>query len=82
MEGNGERGHGVTRREGIGRGWMWIAKTTAEPCLFSCARPRRGKGMPISKAPGTFGNLFVKFDVAFPRTLQPEQKEAIRSVLG
>jgi DnaJ-class molecular chaperone len=41
----------------------------------------RGKGMPISKHPGTFGNLLVKFDIVFPRQLTDAQKEAICKVL-
>ncbi len=42
----------------------------------------RGKGMPVAKTPGSFGNLVFKFEVAFPRTLSSEQKEKIREVLG
>jgi hypothetical protein len=41
----------------------------------------RGEGMPISKQPGSRGNLIVKFDVAFPRQLNSSQKEQIRSLL-
>uniref|UniRef100_A0A383WPC8 Chaperone DnaJ C-terminal domain-containing protein n=1 Tax=Tetradesmus obliquus TaxID=3088 RepID=A0A383WPC8_TETOB len=41
----------------------------------------RGEGMPISKQPGSRGNLVIKFDVAFPRQLNSSQKEQIRSVL-
>ncbi|KAF6261965.1 hypothetical protein COO60DRAFT_1293650 [Scenedesmus sp. NREL 46B-D3] len=41
----------------------------------------RGEGMPISKQPGSKGNLVIKFDVAFPRQLNGSQKEQIRSLL-
>lgn len=41
----------------------------------------KGKGMPITKAPGTFGNLIIKFEVAYPRSLKPEQKDIIRAAL-
>eukprot|EP00879_Flechtneria_rotunda_P001159 GHRR01001305.1.p1 GENE.GHRR01001305.1~~GHRR01001305.1.p1 ORF type:complete len:340 (+),score=72.59 GHRR01001305.1:396-1415(+) len=41
----------------------------------------RGEGMPVSKAPGQKGNLVVKFDIAFPRSLSSSQKEQIRSLL-
>mmetsp|Transcript_20710 Transcript_20710/g.37098 ORF Transcript_20710/g.37098 Transcript_20710/m.37098 type:complete len:345 (-) Transcript_20710:1468-2502(-) len=40
-----------------------------------------GKGMPISKTPGSFGNLIVKYNVMFPRTLSDDQKSSLRSVL-
>uniref|UniRef100_A0A7S0RM28 J domain-containing protein n=1 Tax=Chlamydomonas leiostraca TaxID=1034604 RepID=A0A7S0RM28_9CHLO len=42
----------------------------------------RGKGMPVAKQPGSFGNLLVKFEVAFPRSLTDEQKRAVRAALG
>mmetsp|Transcript_11094 Transcript_11094/g.19316 ORF Transcript_11094/g.19316 Transcript_11094/m.19316 type:complete len:347 (+) Transcript_11094:156-1196(+) len=42
----------------------------------------KGKGMPISKAPGTFGNLIIKFEVKFPRSLTEEQKVLLRVGLG
>ena len=38
--------------------------------------------MPVAKAPGTYGNLIIKFTVDFPKTLTTEQKEKIRSILG
>eukprot|EP00798_Chlamydomonas_sp_ICE-L_P008304 gene8304-1576_t len=41
----------------------------------------KGKGMPITKAPGTFGNLIIKFEVQFPRTLTDEQKTLVRPFL-
>ncbi|GAX73219.1 hypothetical protein CEUSTIGMA_g672.t1 [Chlamydomonas eustigma] len=41
----------------------------------------KGKGMPITKAPGTFGNMIVKFDVTFPRSLSNEQKDILKQAL-
>lgn len=41
----------------------------------------RGEGMPISKAPGTRGDLRIHFDIAFPKSLSPQQKTAIRANL-
>ena len=40
------------------------------------------EGMPIAREPGKKGNLRIKFDVMFPTRLTPEQKTAIRKVLG
>lgn len=42
----------------------------------------RGKGMPVSKAPGTYGNLIIKFDVVFPRALSADQKAQLRALLS
>ncbi|CEP21610.1 SIS1 [Cyberlindnera jadinii] len=36
-----------------------------------------GLGMPISKQPGTRGDLKVKYKIDYPLTLTPQQKEAI-----
>ncbi|KAK9819082.1 hypothetical protein WJX81_006681 [Elliptochloris bilobata] len=41
----------------------------------------RGEGMPISKAPGTKGDLRIHFDIVFPRALSDEQKAMLRRVL-
>jgi DnaJ-class molecular chaperone len=38
--------------------------------------------MPITKAQGTFGNMIVKFDVTFPRSLSTKQKEVLREALS
>ncbi|MEW5301576.1 MAG: hypothetical protein WDW36_004428 [Sanguina aurantia] len=40
-----------------------------------------GKGMPVSKAPGTFGNMIVKFSIVFPKALSEEQKAQLKEVL-
>jgi DnaJ-class molecular chaperone len=40
-----------------------------------------GHGMPIPKAPGTRGNLVIKFVVLFPRQLSEEQREALKQAL-
>ncbi|GLC45431.1 hypothetical protein PLESTM_001733300 [Pleodorina starrii] len=41
----------------------------------------RGKGMPITKEPGAFGNLVVRFDVRFPRDLSDATKQQLRGLL-
>ncbi|KAL2179132.1 DnaJ domain-containing protein [Thermothelomyces heterothallicus CBS 202.75] len=40
-----------------------------------------GLGMPISKKPGQRGNFVVKYNVKFPITLSPTQKEKLREIL-
>lgn len=42
----------------------------------------RGKGMPISKAPGTYGNLLIKFNITFPRTISEDKKAQLRQLLS
>ena len=42
----------------------------------------RGEGMPQSKAPGTRGDLIIKFEVVFPRALGEDKKRALRALLG
>ncbi|KAK9915026.1 hypothetical protein WJX75_003741 [Coccomyxa subellipsoidea] len=41
----------------------------------------KGEGMPQSKAPGTKGDLRVRFDVLFPRVLSDHQKAGLRQLL-
>lgn len=41
-----------------------------------------GEGMPQRKRAGQRGDLLVRFQVAFPRTLSQEQKDGIRRLLG
>ncbi|KAK4149061.1 protein psi1 [Chaetomidium leptoderma] len=40
-----------------------------------------GLGMPISKKPGQRGNFVVKYNVKFPMTLTPTQKEHLKEIL-
>src|SRR5690606_32935522 len=40
------------------------------------------EGMPISKRAGHKGQLIIKYNVHFPRTLSPSQKEGLKKVLG
>jgi len=40
-----------------------------------------GEGMPISKKNGTYGNLFIKFKIIFPKTLNSDQKNYIIKAL-
>ncbi|CEM18629.1 unnamed protein product [Vitrella brassicaformis CCMP3155] len=39
------------------------------------------EGMPISKQPGTKGDLIIEFDVSYPRSLTAQQKEQLKSLL-
>jgi len=41
----------------------------------------RGEGMPVSKSPGTRGNLRVELSVQYPRSLTDAQKQALRAAL-
>lgn len=41
----------------------------------------RGLGMPISKEPGKFGDLKVKFDAVFPAQLSEDQKKKLKDIL-
>lgn len=38
--------------------------------------------MPVAKQPGAYGNLIIKFDVVFPRTLTDDQKRSLRTTLA
>jgi len=40
-----------------------------------------GLGMPISKKPGQRGNFVVKYNVKFPTSLTPTQKQKLREIL-
>ncbi|URD93082.1 DnaJ [Musa troglodytarum] len=42
----------------------------------------QSEGMPVAREPGKKGNLVIKFDVKFPSRLAPEQRAAIRRILG
>jgi hypothetical protein len=44
-------------------------------------QPPRGEGMPISKTGGK-GDLRIKFEIAFPRQLSPDQKQQLRGLLA
>ena len=39
-----------------------------------------GMGMPISKQPGTFGDLRIKFNIKFPKSLSSKDKASIRNM--
>merc|ERR1712232_1521832 len=40
-----------------------------------------GEGMPLRDDPTSFGDLYVKVDVAFPTTLDAKQRSGIEAVL-
>jgi len=39
-----------------------------------------GKGMPISKRPGQYGDLKIEFNILFPRRLSPDKRELVNEV--
>jgi len=41
----------------------------------------RGKGMPLSKRPKSFGDLVLVFEIVFPTNLTSEQRKKLRAVL-
>jgi DnaJ family protein B protein 4 len=41
----------------------------------------KGEGMPISKEPGTKGDLIIKFNIIFPKYLSAEQKQRLKEIL-
>lgn len=40
-----------------------------------------GKGMPIPKTPGSFGNLIIKFSIIWPDSITESQREILKSIL-
>jgi DnaJ-class molecular chaperone len=40
-----------------------------------------GAGMPVSKQPGSFGDLLIKFNIRFPISLDEDQKEKVKQAL-
>merc|ERR1711892_426647 len=47
-----------------------------------CGKVFPGFGMPISKKPGTRGDLKIDFSIAYPSGLTPEKKTMLQSVLA
>ena len=63
--------------------FVWLA---AQVPVRDVARPGTekrvsGEGMPVSKTPGTKGDLRIRFDVQFPRALTEQQKAGLRQLL-
>ena len=40
-----------------------------------------GEGMPVSKRPGTYGDLLINFDIQFPSRLSDDQKDVLAAAL-
>ena len=40
-----------------------------------------GEGMPLSKSPNARGDMKIKFDIRFPKTLSAEQRASLKSIL-
>lgn len=41
-----------------------------------------GKGMPISKQPGKYGDLIITYDIRFPSSLSTDEKTQLMNILG
>jgi len=41
-----------------------------------------GRGMPIHKRPGEYGDLLIKFDVQFPKRIAESDKQAVKRVFA
>jgi len=41
----------------------------------------RGEGMPLPKNPSQRGDLIINFNVAFPTSLSPQQKQQLAAAL-
>lgn len=42
----------------------------------------RGRGMPVSKRPGEFGDLVVNFQISYPSSLSDDQRKKIKEALA
>jgi len=54
----------------------------SEPTVPSMVQRIVGEGMPMHNTPSEKGDLFVKLDVAFPRTLSAKQKDAVAQIFA
>ena len=59
-----------------------ISVAVADVVAPGATKTVKGEGMPISRTPAVRGDLVVKFDVAFPRSLSDEKKRALRAALA
>jgi len=55
--------------------FMWLSQ-----CVLVCVLS--GEGMPISKKPGTKGDLIVRFHILFPKYLNGEKRNKIKELLA
>ena len=59
-----------------------LTVTTTGVATPTATKVVKGEGIPISRGPpGARGDLHVRFDIAFPRTLTEEQKAVLRKTL-
>ena len=59
-----------------------LTVTTSGVATPTATKVVKGEGMPISRGPpGARGDLHVRFDIVFPRTLTEEQKAVLRRTL-
>eukprot|EP00967_Tisochrysis_lutea_P059599 scaffold75995_cov17-Tisochrysis_lutea.AAC.4 len=79
----------IERHEGKSQALLlspcWVPLQTAlmngVPQCHLQERTIGGEGMPISKTPGKRGDLVVRFEVSFPRSLTDDQKSKLRAAL-
>lgn len=48
----------------------------------STTKTIRGEGMPVSKTPGSKGDLKISFDIVFPRSLSDDKKRQLKALLA
>lgn len=58
-----------------------LTVTTTGVATPTATKVVKGEGMPISRSPGARGDLHVRFDIVFPRTLSDDQKRVLRQTL-
>lgn len=58
-----------------------LALNLTEVVAPGTVKVMKGEGMPVSKSPGSRGDLQVKLDVVFPRDLTAAQKQKLREIL-
>ncbi len=57
------------------------AKLKVKPCTQNNTRVKlKGKGFPVYKKEGQFGDLFITYQVILPKKLTPEQKKLFESL--
>jgi len=60
-----------------------ISITTEGEVIYPGKEKRiSGMGMPISKSPGSYGDLIVRFNVTFPTSLSEPQRKAVKTALS
>ena len=57
------------------------ARLKVKPCTQNNTRVKlKGKGFPVYRKDGVFGDLFITYQVVLPKNLTPEQKKLFESL--